>query len=241
MRVLAIETATAVGSVALLDGPTPMRTVDAEIPMRHLEWLAPAIERVLADQGWALEMIEGIAVSRGPGTFTGLRIGIATAAALAHVRHRPIVGVSTLAAIALGVETHGLVCVLLDVRRGEVATALFRRDGGLTRLTDDLVAPIDGALAALRADEPVTFIGDGLERYGPAVHDARGDRAILAPRTSWAPRASAVGRLAWERLVQGERDDPYTLLPIYGRQPVVTDVGWRTMKEGTASLPSEWK
>ncbi len=232
MRTLAIDTATSSGSVALLEGGVLVAEVTESVPMRHLEWLTPTIERVLGEVGWRPEAIEGLAVSKGPGGFTGLRIGIATAGAWAKARRIPVVGVPTLAAVALGADAHGLVCPLLDIRRGEVAAALFERDEGITRVMADLLAPLEVVLAALPADGVLTFVGDGLERYGSAVRVAYGGRASLAPRDQWAPRASAVGRLAWERLARGDGDDPYTLLPIYAHQPVLREGQWPSANQG---------
>lgn len=220
MRILAIETATAVGSVALLEGDAPVREVTDAVPRHHLEWLAPAIQRLLRDAGWQPAAIEAVAVSLGPGSFTGLRIGVATAAAWARARGVPVVGVSTLAAVALGVNAAGLICPLLDARRGEVAGALFRRDGGVARVMDDLVAPVDRVLAKLPADRFITFAGDALARYGALVAASRKSSAAIAPREQWPPTATAVGRLAWERLSCGESDDPYLLRPIYVRPPL---------------------
>ncbi len=221
MRILAIETATTTGSVALCEESTLVAEVTESVPMRHLEWLAPTVVRVLAEAGWRPEDIEGLGVSQGPGSFTGVRIGIATAGAWAKARRIPVVGIPTLAASALGAEAQGLICPVLDARRGEVAAAAFRRDGGFVRVLDDLIAPIETVLQALRPDEDLTFVGDGLERYGTAIQAAYGDRAHFAPRERWVLRASAVGRLAWERLSRGEQDDPYELLPRYGRQAII--------------------
>ncbi len=239
MRVLAIETATATGSIALLEGPTLVAERTEAIPMHHLEWLVPSIQRVLAEVGWQMETIEGIGVSQGPGSFMGVRIGIATASAWAKARRIPVVGVPTLGALAMGVDAHGWICPILDVRRGDVAAALFRRDGALVRISEDVVAPVETVLGQLPPEPVLTFAGDGLERYGPAIQAARGDRATLAPRGQWVPRARAIGRLAWERLARGEGDDPYELLPIYSRHPVLEAHPWPSAKV-TGSPSSEW-
>lgn len=221
MRILAIETATSLGSVALLEGDRLVRSIDEEVPRRHLEWLAPAIQRLLADADWQPAQVQGIAVSVGPGGFTSLRIGIATAAAWARARRVPAAGVSTLAALAAGVEATGAICPMLDARRGEVAAALFARDGAEPRrLRDDLVAPLDQILAWLPVDEQVTFAGDALATYAGGIAAGLGRRAIIAPKAQWAPRAVHVGRLAWQRLARGEHDDLYYLWPVYARAPV---------------------
>lgn len=220
MRILAIETSTAMGSVAVLDGERPVATIEEEVPRRHLEWLAPAIQRLLGEAGCGPAEIEAVAVSVGPGGFTSLRIGIATAATWARARRVPAVGVSTLAALAAGVEAPGQICPILDARRGEVAAALFARNGTEpARLREDAVAPLEDILEAL-PQERITFAGDALAKHAGAITARLGSRAVMAPRAQWDPRAVHVGRLGWLRLWRGERDDLYHLWPVYARAPV---------------------
>lgn len=218
MRILAIETATASGSVALLERARVIAERAEYVPQRHLEWLAPAIRHVLTEAGWRPCDVAALAVSIGPGSFTGLRIGIATASAWAHARRIPIVGVSTLETLAAGVGAAGVICAVLDVRRGEVAAALFERNGALRRLDDDFVGSVDALLARLPRDRPVVFAGDGARRYGETL---RGHPAArVAPEDEWIPRASVTGQRGWERLERGDGDDPYLLHPIYARAAV---------------------
>jgi len=215
MRILAIETATAVGSVALLDRGDVVGEVVEAVPQRHLEWLAPAIDGALRAAGWTPQAVQAVAVSRGPGTFTGLRIGVATAAAWARAAGIPLVATSTLETVAAGLEVEGLVCPVLDVRRGEVAGALFECNGAPRRVLDDLVAPVEALLARLPKDRPVVFGGDALVRYAEALRAH--PTARLAPAHRWNPRAATTGRLAWARLARGDHDDPYRIAPIYAR------------------------
>ncbi|OLC30432.1 MAG: tRNA (adenosine(37)-N6)-threonylcarbamoyltransferase complex dimerization subunit type 1 TsaB [Armatimonadetes bacterium 13_1_40CM_64_14] len=217
MRLLALETATSVGSVALLDDGVVVREHSDRVPRQHLEWLVPAVAGVLTAAGWTPGDVEAVAVSTGPGSFTSLRIGIATAAMWSRSRGIPAVGVPTLDAVALGTQTPGLIGAILDVRRGEVAFALFRRDGVLQRMTDDRVGSVASVLESLPPG-PITFSGDALERYGEAIVGLR-DQATFAPRPQWYPMASAVGHLGWERLARGEHDDVYRLHPTYSRAP----------------------
>ena len=217
MRLLALETATSVGSVALLDDGVVVREHSDRVPRQHLEWLVPAVAGVLTAAGWTPGDVEAVAVSTGPGSFTSLRIGIATAAMWSRSRGIPAVGVPTLDAVALGTQTPGLIGAILDVRRGEVAFALFRRDGVLQRMTDDRVGSVASVLESLPPG-PITFSGDALERYGEAIVGLR-DQATFAPRPQWYPMASAVGHLGWERLARGEYDDVYRLHPTYSRAP----------------------
>lgn len=221
MVILAIETSTSLGSVAVLKDGDAVAQINESVPRRHLEWLAPAIRRLLDGAGKTPAQIEAVVVSIGPGSFTSLRIGIATAAMWARALGIPAVGVPTLDVVALGTRANGPVVAMLDVRRGEVAAAAFSRDGDLRRLTPDLVGPVPAVLAGL-PPQRITISGDGLERYADAVTSARPD-AVLAPRDQWYPTAASAGRLGWARLVRGERDDLYRLWPVYVRAP--TDKG----------------
>lgn len=222
MRILAIETATSIGSAALLAGDEMVAEAQSPQPRRHLEWLVPAVSDMLDAAKWRVEDVEGIAVSRGPGSFTGLRIGMATAAAWARARGVPVVGVSTLEAIASGIpEPIGPICVLLDARQGQYAGAvLTRRHRDVARLTDDVVGDLTTTLEMVPADGPVVFAGDALEHVWPEVAARFGARAVQAPRDQWTPHAREVGRLGLRRLASGDRDDPYLLLPAYTRSPV---------------------
>lgn len=222
MRILAIDTSTAIGSVALLEASTPVAQVSEAVPQRHLEWLAPALQRLLAQVGWQPGRIDAVAVATGPGSFTGLRIGIATALIWARVQDVSIVGIPTLVAMAMNVKASGLICPMLDARRGEVAAALFRRDGTLTGVMDAVLAPVDDLLARLPSGSPIVFTGDALARYASRVRARRPDAVVIAPEEQ-PPLALAVGQLACGRLSDGERDDPYRLRPIYVRPP--TDRG----------------
>src|SRR5215469_6774339 len=174
MKVLAIETATPVASVALVDqgGVSAARTLRA--PMRHLEWLAAAIDGMLRDMGTSPEGIEAVAVGQGPGGFTGLRIGIATAAAWARARHVPALGVGTLETLAASAGASGLIFPVLDAHRGEVAAALYRLGQGpepacvapaVVAAPDVVVAEMRSALEGQHAaHRPLVLAGDGLVR-----------------------------------------------------------------------------
>ncbi|HEV8338273.1 MAG TPA: tRNA (adenosine(37)-N6)-threonylcarbamoyltransferase complex dimerization subunit type 1 TsaB [bacterium] len=222
MRVLGFETATPYGSVAVVGTEGLRAEMTALVPMRHLEWLMPAVEHLLTEAEIRREEIEGLAVSVGPGGFTGLRIAIATAAAWARAAGIPVIGISTLEGLAATVAGPGLIAPLLDAKRGEVAAALFRReeDLTLTRLHDDIVLPPDRLGEVVPADEPALLLGDGLARWGEAIREAL-PAARHGPPAAWVPRAAVVAALGRERLLGGWSDDPYRLAPHYGRSPAV--------------------
>ncbi|MDR7483096.1 MAG: tRNA (adenosine(37)-N6)-threonylcarbamoyltransferase complex dimerization subunit type 1 TsaB [Armatimonadota bacterium] len=236
MRVLAIETSTARGSIALVGAGGLIAEAQAPAPGAHLEWLAGAIADLLAAHDLTAAAIEGLAVSTGPGSFTGVRVGVVTAITWAEATGTPVVGVPTLEAIAAGVAEEGAAAPLLlaavDVRRGEVAAALFALRGDARRLSPDVVArPADlpemlsvpGALPV--PDAVVLVAGDALERYGEALLTAAGPGARVAPRGQWWPRARAVGRLGRARLLAGARADPATVQPVYPRREVARIAG----------------
>lgn len=216
--ILAVETSTPLAGVALLRGPEVVALAQASVPQRHLEWLAPTIARLLRDGALRPADVQAVAVSTGPGGFTSLRIGLATALAWARARDLPLVGISTLAVVAAGVPDSGPVGVLVDVRRGAVAGAVFAGQGA-TPVAGPVVGAVEEVLQRLAPGLPVTFAGDALNRYEAVVRAAR-PGARIAPPETWVPSAAALGRLAWERLRRGERDSLYQVRPLYARPPV---------------------
>jgi tRNA threonylcarbamoyladenosine biosynthesis protein TsaB len=193
----------------------------ARVPGGHLEWLMPAVDAVLTDASIERDAIDGLAVSIGPGGFSGLRIGLATASTWAHALNRPLVAISTLEVIAAGVPGSGLVLAVLDARRGEIVAALFRRDDEVHRLTDDVLMMPAAARASLPAiDEPVRLAGDALERHASTLVGALSPHAAAAGVETWWPRASVLGQLALARLARGDRVDPIGLTPRYAQRPV---------------------
>ncbi|HKV45080.1 MAG TPA: tRNA (adenosine(37)-N6)-threonylcarbamoyltransferase complex dimerization subunit type 1 TsaB, partial [bacterium] len=162
MRLLAIETATPVASVAVVDDSGVLAEAVLRAPMRHLEWLLPVVGQLLDQLDLGPAAIQGLAVSCGPGGFTGLRIGIATAAAWAKAGRVPLLGVGTLEALACVPGVPGAVLPVLDAHRGEVAGALYRleRDGRPVCLLPPVVASPE-ALAAEVAPHtgPLLLVG----------------------------------------------------------------------------------
>ncbi len=228
MRVLGVETATDTASVALVDGSGLLAERTVRGPGRSLEWLAPAIWGLLQDVGWGPDVVEGVAVSVGPGSFTGLRVGIATAVGWARARNLPACGVPTLEALAAVVEA-STVGVLVDARRGEVAAALFqRRDGRVVRLVEELVAPPEEVLNAFRAAGDAArgcvLVGDGLARWAAVFTRALPDSRLADP-TSWSPRAASVAWLGRQRLLEGRAQPLVHIQPWYGRTPAFRQVG----------------
>lgn len=222
MRVLAVDTATLTGAAALLEGDMLVAECRLNLALTHSERLLPAIDHVLAAAGWTLADVDGLAVALGPGSFTGLRIGVSTLKSLAFAARKPLVGVPTLDALAwtLPFAAHP-VCPILDAKKGEVYTALYRTDGGRLERLWDYRAIAPAALAAALAAEirgPVVFVGDGVAPFAPLLHTVLGADARLAPPALRLPSAATVAELGHGALERGESADPATLVPLYLRR-----------------------
>ena len=210
MRVLAVETSSLAGGVALLDGERLVAEYLLDVSVTHSERLMAAVERVLADARWTPRDLAGLAVAVGPGSFTGLRIAISTVKGLALALDVPIAPVPTLDAMAAALPWAALpVCPVLDARKHEVYASLYRWDGAAMRREWDYLALAPEALAA-RLTEPTLLIGDG----APHVVSSFA-RAVPPPRR--LPSPACVGALGLERLRRGETVTPAALAPLYLR------------------------
>src|SRR5512132_883619 len=210
MRVLAVETSTLAGGAALLDGGLVVGEYTLDVSVTHSERLMGAIDRLLTDASWTVRDLEGLAVSVGPGSFTGLRIGLSTVKGLALALAIPIAAVPTLDAMATLLPFAALaVCPVLDARKREVYASLYRWDGaGMHRVWEYLaIAPAD---LARRLEEPVIVLGDAADQ----IHSPYAQR-IRPPRRG--PSPASAGALGCSRLAIGDTVAPADLVPIYLR------------------------
>ena len=216
MKLLGVESATLSGGVALLDSDRLLGEITLNIAITHSERLMSAVDRLLADCGLAPADLDGLAVSVGPGSFTGLRVGIATVKALAMALDLPVAAVPTLDALASRLPfADAPVCPILDARKGEVYLSLYRwRDGGMAREWDYLALPPE--LAAARLDAPVILLGDGIEACRPWL-DRLGAEARVAPAAQRMPSAASVAVLGRAALSAGEGVGADSLAPLYLR------------------------
>jgi tRNA threonylcarbamoyladenosine biosynthesis protein TsaB len=210
MRVLAVETSSLAGGVALLDDERLVAEYLLDVSVTHSERLMSAVDRVLADARWTPRDLAGLALAVGPGSFTGLRIAVSTVKGLAVALDLPIAAVPTLDAMAAALPWAALpVCPVLDARKGEVYASLYRWDGSAMHREWEYLALSPDALAA-RLGEPTLLVGDG----AAAVH-ASWARAVPPPRR--LPSPACVGALGLERLRRGETVAAAALVPLYLR------------------------
>ncbi len=210
MRVLAVETSTLAGGAALLDGDRVIGHYLLDVSITHSERLMVAVDRLLGDAGWTPRDLHGLAVAVGPGSFTGLRIGLSAVKGLAVALGIPIAAVPTLDAMAALLPFSALpVCPILDARKHEVYASLYRWDGGAMRREWDYLAVAPGELARLLV-EPTVLLGD-------AAAAIASPHARLAPPSHRAPSPACVGLLGAARLRAGDTVAAADLVPIYLR------------------------
>lgn len=215
---LGIETATSVASVAVVDD----RGVRAEraLPMQgsHARTLLPLIDDVLAAAAVRLAMVDILAVSIGPGSFTGLRIGLSVAKGLALAADVPLVGICTLEAYArTATPRPGLICPVLDARKGEVYAAAYRWDGAVLQSVLEPAAIDPRHFAAQVASRSCLLLGDGVDAYPAIWRAALGPEAELIALAAHPPRAAIVAGMGIVRGTAGGSDDVATLEPTYCR------------------------
>lgn len=217
MRVLAIDTSTELGSVAVVVDGEVCAEIAARVRARHGETLLPLVAQALDAAKIARGELDRLAVGLGPGSFTGTRIGVATAKGLAVALDRPIVGVSSLRALARAAPGRFVVPVV-DAHKGEVYLAVYEREGdGLRERLAPLHAMPDAALECARAVLPdaaeVVVCGSGARRY-PEVVTSRLSRATVLSPIWDVPRAAIIALEASERETE---DDRAELEPLYVR------------------------
>lgn len=227
-RVLGFDTSAQVTSLALCQGGGPGQTtrvlIEQHVPAdnRHAETLLPSLKAMLEEAGWSLEQLDAIAVGVGPGSFTGVRVGVATAKGLGLALHKPVFPVVSLEALAheaLRASDNARIAACLDAFKGELFCAVYKREGAELRAE---LAPFHAVpeavregLAAVSGAEPLTLVGAGVTRYPELLADAPAAFQVLSNIA--APRASIVAELAAARFARREIPELARVAPIYLR------------------------
>jgi len=215
MKVLGIDTSTKSLGIAIVEDGRLIIGCERIFDIRHSQDLIPVIKKSLKDASLKIEDIDGFSVSLGPGSFTGLRVGITAAKTLAIVTKKPIIGVPTLDVIAHNAYYYpGLICPILDARKQKLYAALYQRKGKtLSRLSKYLLLSIDELLK--KVDKRTLFIGDGIESYNSLINKAMKQKAEFAPTHLWLPKPEHVANLGWQRLKRGAQSKPLDIVPLY--------------------------
>ena len=217
MRVLGLDTSTDYLTVAVCDGETVCSEHSILAERRHAERIIEIIDCALTDAGTRLADLDLLAVTVGPGSFTGLRIGVSTMKGVAQGANLPLAGVSTLDAMSgQAALFDGLVCPLLDARMDEIYGAVYRMKGGQREtVRSAMVGRVEDLLAAV--DEPVICFGEGAINYRTRILTSCGSARIV-PSLDNHPRAVSVIREAIAATTAGANTDAALVRPVYLRQ-----------------------
>ena len=221
MRILALETSSRAGSVAALENSQLLEQTVLDPRPRSSRSLAPAINAQLKSVGWKPRDIQLVAVAQGPGSFTGLRVGVTTAKILAYVTGCELIGVNTLAAIAAQAPpVENRLVAILDAQRKQLYAMHFHRtnQNGLEVLRPTEIVDIDHWLAELQAGDTVT--GSGLCKLAGQLPKTVG----AVDERLWTPTAATVGMVGYKSYQSGKRDDVWKMTPFYYRKSAAEEM-----------------
>jgi len=218
LKILAIDTSTDTGSIAITDDEDILAESIFNVGRTHSETLIPSFQEMLEKTQLDIKDLDLLALTLGPGSFTGVRIGVSTIKGFALALEKPVAGVSTLEALASNFPFSSLPIVpLFDARRGEIYSAMFKWEGGLLkRLSEDGAVSPEDAIKEIKTK--TIFVGEGLVKYGQMIKDTLGDNAVFAPRATWYVRASNVAALGLKSYKAGGGLDLATFTPSYRRK-----------------------
>jgi len=217
MLTICLDTTTGSSSIAISrDGQLLAASLLAAPGKRQNAWLLPELERLLSSCSLDIAQIDLFACASGPGSFTGVRTGVATVQGLALAHDKPCIGISSLALLAMQLPyAQHPVCPLLDARKDEVYAGLYRCDPLPTPMRDDSALPPAEFLQQLSG--PTIFLGDGAIRYRQLIDELLGDDALFAPLSHAIPSAAHGALLAEITFRKGTTSTPEQLLPTYLR------------------------
>ncbi|WP_255404741.1 tRNA (adenosine(37)-N6)-threonylcarbamoyltransferase complex dimerization subunit type 1 TsaB [Thermoactinomyces sp. DSM 45892] len=204
---LAIDTSTLVLGVAVVEEGKVLGEVTNNLHKTHSERLMPTIAGLLKDLSIELREVTAISVTSGPGSYTGIRIGVTTAKTLAWTHDLPLYAESSLTVLAMnGKRFPGLVVPLLDARRNRVYTGVYRPNAsGVSEVLGQQVLEITDLLEQCsRWKEPILFLGDDVSKFRDVIEEALGENAYFGSPAENLPRASELGEMSLQRMIRGE-------------------------------------
>ncbi len=231
MKILAIDTSGANCSVAIIDEEKVICDFNLSIGTTHSETLLPMIDEVCRTSKIDLSEVDVLACGIGPGSFTGLRIGIATIKGFALAQNKPVIGIPTLDSLANNIATFdGLVCSVLDARNNNVYAGIFKHEDEKVVLQDDYITEdLDTLIEILRSkNEKIMFVGDGAVSFKQQFKAALNEKALFAPIHLNNQLSSSVAKAALIRAMNNDFDNADTLNPMYLRKSQAE----RTFEEG---------
>jgi len=221
LKILGIDTSTKFCNLGLIEDENILieYTINS-LKKKHSSILVPAIKDLLKTIDLKIEEINGIAVSIGPGSFTGLRIGLCVAKGLCYARSLPLLGIPTLDAMAFSLkEIPYLICPVLESKKDEIYDVVFRGGDSLHRVMDYKCEDIQSLLVRLfPLKEKIIFLGDGIKNYRGIIKEKIGKDALFIDSQLNLPVATSIAFLGLNKLKKGEEDEISTLSPFYLRK-----------------------
>jgi len=219
MNIVAIDTSGPVASCAVMKDGEIVHAISMNQGLTHSETIMPALDESMSASGITCKDVDVFAAVAGPGSFTGVRIGVCAVKGLAHAYNTPCVQIDALEALAMNFQHFdGIACPILDARRNQVYCAAFDMKNGLPeRILEDDAIEIGAFLEKLPKDRKLVFLGDGLRVHAQKISEALGEQAIIAPANLRQLRAEAACLLAQQKKDQWM--EGRMLTPIYLRVP----------------------
>ncbi len=221
MRILALDTSTNVASVAILEDDVIIGEYSCNKGKTHSQRLMPMVENLLEKVGLSAKDMDAFAASIGPGSFTGLRIGVTTVKAMAFAAAKPVISINTLDALACNLSTSkAIICPIIDARNSQVFTAIYKfTNGKLERLTDYLGIHINELVDIIRSMQgEIVLLGDACTLHKDYFAAQLGDRLSIAPPNTALANASSVAMLARNAFLEGKLESCYDMVPFYLRK-----------------------
>ncbi|MDP4181053.1 MAG: tRNA (adenosine(37)-N6)-threonylcarbamoyltransferase complex dimerization subunit type 1 TsaB [Bacillota bacterium] len=221
MKVLAVDTSSTVAAVAVLDNEKLLGEYIINNKKTHSQKLMPMIKDLMDNLGVAPDEIDVYAASVGPGSFTGLRIGVTIIKAISYSLEKPVISIPTLDALAYNISTSGvIICPIMDARNNQVYTSIYKWDKEeLVRKSEYMgidIAELKEFL--IKKDEVIYFVGDAVENHRNYLSDSLGDKCKFAPNNLLLHKASSVAQLAFLAAKSGKLESPIDMVPYYLRK-----------------------
>ncbi|MBS4538097.1 tRNA (adenosine(37)-N6)-threonylcarbamoyltransferase complex dimerization subunit type 1 TsaB [Clostridium sp. D2Q-11] len=221
MKILAIESSSRVATCAVMDDENLLGEYIINDKMTHSKKLMPAIRELMNSLDLKPEDIDVYAGAVGPGSFTGLRIGLASIKAMAHAHEKEVIGIPTIDALAFNIPyAEGIVVPMMDARRDRVYTGIYKwEDGAFYTIMEQDVLPVEEMIdILLKRNERIIINGDGAKKYREILVERLKERVMFSPNSTNMPRASSVAELALRKIKDGKGIDYRKLVPDYLRK-----------------------
>ncbi len=214
MIILGMDTSSEIATVALLNEHKLIGEYIISNDRTHSQIIMPLLDDLLSKAGIKMSDIDVFATCIGPGSFTGLRIGITTVKSLAQATGKPIVGIDSLKGLSLNVMSNDYICPVIDARHNQVYTALYKDN--LCKREPDVV-DIDTLLESLHGKK-VVFVGDGVKSYQDKIYSYGDEKWKIAPVHLQMQKASSICYAAFDRAIKNDFDNLFSLVPLYLRK-----------------------